>query len=258
MALLLAGPLPAVAELRKGHDWLGLQHRRFPVREAVRHLEPGAITGSLDRTFGSSFTHILYLLNHSTISGHRVHFVNGSCIRLRRCQPHELGHGMTSHTFSKAVIRGSRRLLTPYRKAIKGYCEAFEGRGVVLYGSPVLEHAMDKYAIRRLIDEMLDVCPEIRPVNSPVDGWKAERYRGALIERHLPQYWSRADIISTDGLDSKYVPSRLPARTKIILGWTPRYNLIAPGKFTPPLKRKRKPSSSRFKSVARSLRDFYK
>lgn len=250
-----------LAEPINGQDYLAIQHKRFKAHIAAQHLVPGEATGNLDWTFGESLEPVEKLLKTSP-KYHRVHFINGACIRGGNCGKYEPGYGYGINSWDKAVRKKNPKILAHLQSRARLYrdlCARYPNTDCL--ASPELEHNLSREAFRVLADNILLVWPQVQLVNSPVGGIPIERYKGAWIERHGTRPQSDADIVSTDGVEASdmdsvaFMKRTNTSRMKIRFVWSRVYNCRSNGPFIDPRKRNSCPTAGNLQELAHLLDD---
>ena len=219
----------AYATPKYGQDFLALQSEQFNVNNAIRYNKVGTSTGNLDFTFSDSLDNVIKILDDLQPVYHRIHFIDGSCIRNNNCGSYSYVHGMNMSRFETAVLTKNKKMFSKLGSRVKLYCGLKEQYpNTKFLFSPVLEHNLSKRAWRILAKFVLQKCSGVQLVNSPMARGAAEKYHGAWIERHGTKSINRVDIISTDGEGisdiniKKFI--RDTKRAKIVYSWDRMYN----------------------------------
>lgn len=239
-----------------GDDFLAAQHPLFDAREAVKYVSPGSALGTLDTTFGTSFSNLDILLSSGKYVFHRFHILNTTCVRNRNCGDYEIVAGYTIASLNRALEEKNQNLLTRFKARVLAYRIFFDQYpNVKPLLSPALEHDMTKPAWRTLADSAREVWPNIQLVNSPDKGIAIESYLGAWPERH-GQNPGSAVITSLDGEDITDIQIKgWTNRTKtnrITFRWSRSFNCRNQGPFQDPRSRTSCPKGYQFEEIAHS------
>ena len=245
---------PSYSEPVIGQDYLALQSKYFAKQGAMQFLAGPVATGNLDNTFSSDTAPVATLLSVVQPKFHRVHLIDGPCIRNNNCGPYEIGKGFNKVTFSQALERGNPKIIS-YLKARALEYKVLSDRfpGVQFLVSPELEHDLSIKAFRNAADAVLSVWPNAQLVNCPDGGVAIERYKNALIERHGSAPQRDADVVSLDGADATDIDIaaflKRTSGAKVVFLWTAGYNCRTQ-LWEDPRARQNCPSNSTFELMA--------
>lgn len=248
-------PSLTLATRQEGQDLLALQHRKFKVADAVKYLEKNTSTGHLDVTFGSRVKKVKRVLTDVEPGYHRIHIINGTCVRNQVCQSFETGYGFSRSGFQQAVLNKNPKIITPLKKRVRVYKDlSAKFPNTIFLLSPILEHDLSIAAWRVLADEVVAIWPEIKLINSPNKGVAVEAYRGAWIEKHgqNPGSTQGNSLDGEEGTDIN-VPNWLQRtnNNKYTMNWSRSYNCRTnSATFIPPKQRNACPSEPVFEMLA--------
>jgi hypothetical protein len=237
LLLLFAAPSVALAQDTWGVDTLALA--RMDARMVTQDTPEGWYVGALEGTFGDPLPNLERIAREGKLGGHRTHLFNWTCYRNRSCEK-----GEPKITDLATLGKRAAKYQALHSRYPRFGC----------FLSPWLEYdERDPKKVEAAINVIRTHAPSCTPVLSP---YKGVTIPGVLVERHGNK--AKADITSNDGehlFDSDSSAFRTSGR-KITFGWIPRFNLRVSGEktFTPPSRRKNKPTPDNFKQVVAVLR----
>jgi hypothetical protein len=247
-----------------GQDWLGLQHKAWPLKTSLSLLPANSGVGILHGSFGSSMANIEAVLASDKVVAVRVHLVNGSCIRGKRCDSSrkEFGSGFDAGSFNTAVLRRDKKVLNEVAKRAKIYSKLAEKYPTkVIYLSPVLEHNLSLKAFQILADIVKREAPNTILVNNPMNARAFRTKRQWVLESHDPDFKYRniRCISSPDGLAATDTDTKkyfdLTKECIMVLNWVGRFNgrvgdnLDSKGNFIHPYDRTHFPQKRHFEDL---------
>lgn len=221
-----------------GLDLLGLA--KTDAALVAREADNNSAVGFLDVTFGNPYPHLKILLTSGKFTKVRVHLVDYTCYRNKKCLPGTLPESDVSRIKKRA-------------KRFAEFMNQFPG--VEQFVSPALEHDVkDEAVVRAWFNAIKVNAPRAKLVCSAFTGWCPA---GAIKEKHGNS--AKAAIVSNDGqslFDSNSWEYRKHG-TRLVFGWINAFNGRTSGEktFTPPLKRVNWPTSDNIKQVVRILRE---
>lgn len=247
-----------------GQDWLGLQHRDWPLKISLQTLPPNSAIGVLHGSFGHSMKNIVTVLESEKVVALRAHLVNGSCIRGQRCDRarREFGVGYSATSFNNAILKRNKTILNEVRRRAQIYealAQKYPSKRV--YVSPVLEHNLSLKAFSILADVVKQAAPNVTVVNNPMNARLFRTQTKWVLESHDPNFVFRVGrcISSPDGLNSTDTNTKkyydLTKRCEFVLNWVGRFNgrvgdnLDANGNFIMPFDRKHFPEKRHFLDI---------
>jgi len=205
--LVIACPRDGKSEPIYGRDYYAVQSKYWNINATLKYRMNGTMaTGNLDNTFGEKLDNVRAVIANFKPTYHRVHLINGPCIRNQRCGKYEIGYGYNKSSFDKAVSQRNPKILKYVRDRTALY-RTLAGTflDTTFIVSPELEHDLSKNSWRILADEIRKVWPGVLLSNSPDGGISIERYLGSWIERHGNTPQSDTDISSLDGIDATQI-----------------------------------------------------
>lgn len=183
-----------------GLDIPALLYDKVSVDYLVEHLPSNSAVGFIDGTFGKRTSNLARLLSSGNVAVVRVHFFNGSGLRMGVSQKYEMTFGQSIDSWNSQILRKNTIILNYLKRRTAKYKKLFSRfPHVIPMLSPEVEHNLTPEAFRILANTILDVWPGVQLVNSAEDG-NGERYRGALRESHTLESGAHVRIASMDGL----------------------------------------------------------
>lgn len=174
-----------------GVAYFSILSPKFPCAQALSVFETGAepALATLWGTFGKDTSCLAQWFKKAPEKRHilEIHPWNGPCIRNKRCEPHEIGAGLSAKEFNRKVEQGDEELIraiTERIREIKASVEKFARTSDELILSTGLE---DNYS-PAVFEKILRLVKENWPykiVRNPVGDLKKRGYAGAdYIELH--------------------------------------------------------------------------
>ena len=189
----------------QSHSLLGICHKDVNCQdlETLWQGQSPKVTGWLERTFGESCECADRFLKASGPKIIRVHFMNGPCMRNKRCGHYEAFWGYTAASANRAVHIDDSRLNKRFNRILERFKRRIEGKDVTCYVSPCLECDLNAKARKILLERVGRVVPQCMLVDNP--------HR----QRCIPEYTceghgvnpvlSAPCIVDLDGIDGRAV-----------------------------------------------------
>lgn len=246
LVLLIAGCIPVhtpptpLTSVQQYYGFDTLALARLDPAPIIQEMPNGGAIGALEKTFGDPLPNMERIARSGRLGAFRVHLINWTCRRNRNCEssePKTDRYGDTLRSLSK-----------------KWQAFAVKYPHIKCFLSPLLEYdERSSSTVNKYASIIQSYAPSCKVVLSPTSAGAIPN--GYLVERHGNK--ARADIVSNDGeniFDSNSVDYRTRGNL-ITFAWFPRLNMRVSGEksFTPPSKRKHKPTKSNYRQAVRLL-----
>ncbi len=177
-----------------GVAYFSILSPHFPCAQALSVFETGAepALATLWGTFGEDTSCLAKWFETAPTKRHilEIHPWNGPCIRNKRCEPHELGAGLSAKEFNRKVEQGDEQLLrtiTERIREIKTSVEKLARPSDELILSTGLEDNYSPAAFEKILRLVKENWP-YKIVRNPVGDLRNRGYAGAdYIELHGPK-----------------------------------------------------------------------
>jgi lysophospholipase L1-like esterase len=186
----------------------------FPCAQALSVFETGAepALATLWGTFGKDTSCLSQWFETAPTKRHilEIHPWNGPCIRNKRCEPHELGAGLSIKEFNRKVEQGDQELIraiTERIREIKTSVEKLARPSDELILSTGLEDNYSPAAFEKILRLVKENWP-YKIVRNPVGDLKKRGYNGAdyiELHGHKPAFGPNDPCIANlDGTDINF------------------------------------------------------